>query len=537
MEKKGSRHTCPNCEKRREFTRYEDTRTGELLPGEYGICNRLDRCGYHLNPYKDGYSQRVWELEKGDQFDSWKFQPPRLKILPKAQPPASFISNEVFKGSLSSYEGNAFVLYLISLFGEDVAGKLIGRYFIGSSNHCFRNRDFPDYISEVGANVFWQIDKQGRIRSGKIMLYDPVKGKRIKKPFNHVTWVHKKLRLEGFELRQCLFGEHLLKGDEFSPVAIVESEKTAIIASVYFPQFIWLACGAMNNLNAERCGVLKGRHVILFPDLNAFEKWSAKAMLLTGELSGTLFSVSDLLERQASEADKSEGLDLADYLTRFNWQRFRDGEKSEKHEDLNKTFLEPKGDGVAIQTVDVARIISETKTRSLNMVCVQSSSGEYLDILFDAVGNAVQPGNILPTLLDKDFKRNYQPGTLDGEPCLASIPETQRSEKSEIREAQNIPFSGPENITKLDIHSANVKLKNVDSGNAEISELERFFTTASLPSQPIKISQCETVADAAKFIDSHLCGLMANNGKRTFTLFLNRLKELQTIIKHSQNEH
>lgn len=74
-----------------------------------------------------------------------------------------------------------------------------------------------------------------------------------------------------FELKQCLFGEHLLR-DKAKPIAIVESEKTAIIASVYLPQFIWLAVGSLTNLNAEKCSVLKGRTVTLFPDLNGFEK-------------------------------------------------------------------------------------------------------------------------------------------------------------------------------------------------------------------------------------------------------------------------
>jgi hypothetical protein len=67
-----------------------------------------------------------------------------------------------------------------------------------------------------------------------------------------------------------LFGEHLLI-DKTKPVAIVESEKTAVIASVYLPQFIWVAVGSLTNLNAEKCNVLKGRTVTLFPDLNGFD--------------------------------------------------------------------------------------------------------------------------------------------------------------------------------------------------------------------------------------------------------------------------
>jgi hypothetical protein len=127
-----------------------------------------------------------------------------------------------------------------------------------------------------------------------------------------------------FELRQCLFGEHLLQ-DKTKPVAIVESEKTAIIASVYLPQFVWVAVGSLTNLNAEKCQVLDGRTVALFPDLNGFddlngfEKWSNKAK----ELSHlAIFTVSDLLERKATEAERKQGFDLADYLIKFDYREF-----------------------------------------------------------------------------------------------------------------------------------------------------------------------------------------------------------------------
>ena len=87
--------------------------------------------------------------------------------------------------------------------------------------------------------------------------------------------MHKLIKQPDFELKQCMFGEHVLKNN-IKPVAIVESEKSAVIASVYLPQFIWLAVGSLNNLNAEKCKVLQGRTVVLYPDLNGFEKWNEK---------------------------------------------------------------------------------------------------------------------------------------------------------------------------------------------------------------------------------------------------------------------
>jgi hypothetical protein len=166
--------------------------------------------------------------------------------------------------------------------------------------------------------VFWQIDTQGKVRTGKIILYSPTTGKRVKEPYSHVNWAHKALKQPVFELMQCLFGSHLLI-DETKPVAIVESEKTAVIASVYLPQFIWVAVGSLTNLNAEKCRILNGRTITLFPDLNGFDKWSKKAK----ELSHlAIFTVSDLLERKATEAERKQGYDLADYLIKYDYKAF-----------------------------------------------------------------------------------------------------------------------------------------------------------------------------------------------------------------------
>jgi hypothetical protein len=196
-------------------------------------------------------------------------------------------------------------MYLASLFGEEVTRELVSRYFIGTANH------WP------GACVFWQIDIQGRIRTGKIMLYNPSTGRRIKEPFNYITWVHKALKLPDFGLKQCLFGEHLLKAEPGKPVAIVEAEKTAIIASIYLPEFVWLAVGSLSNLSAERCQVLQGRNVTLYPDLKGFENWQARVKEL--EHLGR-FQVSGLLESKATETQRQKGFDLADYLVQIDYR-------------------------------------------------------------------------------------------------------------------------------------------------------------------------------------------------------------------------
>jgi hypothetical protein len=304
-----TRHTCPACGHKREFARYVDTQTGAYLADHVGRCNREVNCGYHYKP-KQYFADNGLAAQREDRQREKALKPRSL-----SPEPVSTVPFDVFRRSLAGYTENAFVRYLHSLFDADTARELIKRFYIGTS-HYWR-----------GATVFWQIDIKRRIRSGKIMLYDPVTGRRVKevKPdgskHSKITWAHSILQKQGviqdFNLRQCLFGEYQLAVQpKTKPVAIVESEKTAIIATPYLPDFIWLACGSLTNLTADKCRVLTGRKVVLFPDLNGFEKWSDQAKHLQAHLECS-FTVSDLLDRKASEEDKAQGFDLADYLVNY----------------------------------------------------------------------------------------------------------------------------------------------------------------------------------------------------------------------------
>jgi hypothetical protein len=101
----------------------------------------------------------------------------------------------------------------------------------------------------------------------------------------------------------------------FKPIAIVESEKTAVIASVYMPEFIWLAAGSVNNLKPEKLYHINERDLIAFPDLGCFAKW----LEITKESfksTGIKLIVSDFLELNATRTEIEAGFDLADFLVK-----------------------------------------------------------------------------------------------------------------------------------------------------------------------------------------------------------------------------
>ena len=62
-----------------------------------------------------------------------------------------------------------------------------------------------------------------------------------------------------------LFGEQLLNGYA-GPVNLVESEKTAIIADIYFQEHVWLATGGSNGLTYDKAQHLKDRIVYRYVD-------------------------------------------------------------------------------------------------------------------------------------------------------------------------------------------------------------------------------------------------------------------------------
>lgn len=299
----GSRHTCPACGRKRKFSRYIDTETGRYIADHVGRCDRESSCGYHLKP-GDHFAANGEGWKPGKSWQGRKRESVSQAIA-KGNP--DVIDKRYLIASLRGYELNYFVKFLLDLFPFDAADVIaaVDEYKIGTGRN--------------GEAVFWQIDSKARIRTGKLIAYDPATGKRRKD--RSPNWIHSSLKQSGilsndFDLKQCFFGEHLLAKYPGRTIAIVEAEKTAVIASIckgVFPDIVWLASGGLSNLKAESLArIANGRKLILFPDANGFDKW--KAIALEARKASIAITVSDLLERHATEAEKRNGLDLADYL-------------------------------------------------------------------------------------------------------------------------------------------------------------------------------------------------------------------------------
>ena len=296
---RGSRYPCPACEKPHQFTRYLDAQTGESVGERVGSCNRIAHCGYHYTPKQyfadnpgqssgNAYATPVWQ----------KPLPPKRRV--------DTLPWQVVEQSLGHYATNAFMQGLMGLLTEEVALSLARRYYIGTT--------------QDGSTVFWQVDERCNVRTGKILHYDADTLKRLKTwPDGRERtpqWAHTKLRGTGYQLQQCLYGQHLLAQENTLPVAIVEAEKTAILCAVYLPAYLWLAtggCGAPQFKQPDVLAALQGREVLLFPDTGATDKWEAYAQEL--RKAGLRVQVSRDLE--APDLARPPNWDLADEFLSF----------------------------------------------------------------------------------------------------------------------------------------------------------------------------------------------------------------------------
>jgi hypothetical protein len=281
---KGSKHIiCPNCQKK-TFKPYVDSVTGEVVnPSRYGRCERISSCRYHLYP----------KLGK-DDITSSRYVPPA----PEEIKPLDFVSKDLMQATFNEFKSNVFFMYLVKLFGIEKAYQLQDDYNIGTA--------------KGGGIIFWQEDRKGNVRTGKVMYYHP-NGKRIKE--RNSWFVHKKIR-EDFNYRQCFFGLHLTSLDK--PVALCESEKTAIIMSVFEPEYTWIASGGSEMISDERLFELP-RLDKVYADNGQFEKWERKTRAFLPEMDisvdeavedGILKDGDDILDLYLEREKKNE-LNLA----------------------------------------------------------------------------------------------------------------------------------------------------------------------------------------------------------------------------------
>lgn len=145
--------------------------------------------------------------------------------------------------------------------------------------------------SQFGHTIFWEIDAQQQVRTGKMMKYKP-DGHRDREAQYNFDQIHSTLfrdsRFPDYsddkqEVKHCLFGLHLLNKYPSAIVCIVESEKTAVFMAICYgndDKHVWMATGGEGNLSREKVLPIieKERRINIFPDRDALDSWNRRKL-------------------------------------------------------------------------------------------------------------------------------------------------------------------------------------------------------------------------------------------------------------------
>lgn len=295
-----SRHTCPSCGRKRCFTLYIDE-NGRALADNVGRCDHESSCGYHYTP-ADYYRDHPYE--SNHPFRAQSTIAARGLYHKRHTTAPCTIPWQFIEKSVRTDIRSTLIEFLSTILDPGTIETTIAQYHLG--------------VTKDRSIIFFQIDADGNCRAGKIMKYNEKTGHRIKDESipSRITWVHSILKSRGilppsWQLTQCLFGEHLLLRYPDKKVALVESEKTAVICAALMPAYIWLATGGKTQLG-DKLKVLTGREVIAFPDVDGYAVWKERLSMI----QGVDIKVSDYLERNATEQDRQDHIDIADLLLR-----------------------------------------------------------------------------------------------------------------------------------------------------------------------------------------------------------------------------
>lgn len=159
---------------------------------------------------------------------------------------------------------NTFVDFLHTLFDSPKVAAAVERYCIGGDSQC--------------RTIFPNLDQEGRCVGGAVIPYLPNGHRDKSKGASNIhAELKRKDKTHPTQADQVLFGSHLLRLYPSASVGIVESQKSAVILSIIYPQIVWVATAGMTNFNERLLSPIYERNVIAYPDFNGVKVWTQRA--------------------------------------------------------------------------------------------------------------------------------------------------------------------------------------------------------------------------------------------------------------------
>lgn len=294
---------------------HDDRSMGSFIVYPKGNCYKCFSCGakggvidFLMEHEKLSYPDAIrWLGEKysipvDDAHVDWTYTPK------PAPPPLPTLTLPLQMMLRTQYDATPEADNLVRWINQGIRWDSIQRRRI-----CEVLMDYHVGHGRNGHTIFWQMDENGNIRTGKMMKYR-TDGHRDKEAGWNFDWIHSSLErgvprrdeygrllrdeqgeviynTEAYrhlydpdrqEARLTFFGMHLMQQYRRATIKLVESEKTAVLMAIAYGNSasdVWMACGGLEMMTRERLEPLtrQGRHIILYPDRDGVEKWKAKA--------------------------------------------------------------------------------------------------------------------------------------------------------------------------------------------------------------------------------------------------------------------
>jgi hypothetical protein len=480
LEKSSKKYECPNCNKK-TFVYYINTETDDYLPQQYGRCDRESKCSYHLSPYSDGYAktslqqQTVTKVTNGTAVKQKYFcSHPKPQTIPQSksqrQSKIVYFDFDTFRETLEPqrYEKNMFI------------------------QNLFYRVQFPFDIDEVtkviqlyrlgtvahgyraGATTFPFIDINGNIRAVQVKQFDKT---------NHTT---------GTDFLHSIIEKYCTKNNKPLPE--------------------WLTA---YNQNEKKVSCLFGEHLLKKYPLNPVALVEAPKTAVYGSLYFGLPDKSPenliwlaVYNKSSFSLDKLKALQGRDIFTFPDLSK--DGNTFKEWETKAKE-IEKRLSGTRFVFSDLLEQLAPDRDKN--------EGYDLADYLITKDWRLFRKQNI-----PEKAKSEAQPEAqhqFEIKPAKTVIDTALKTEV--ISPTQSTPTVEIKRIEKREKKQSEIWSK-------EISELETFFSTIKIPDTLIQLNSCSTIVDVPEFIKSHLSTVKANEGKRVFSPYLNRLQELKQIL-------
>jgi len=279
--------TCPCCGASGKFRRYWDWWKNEWSADtEAGVCDRSNTCGYWKYPDKDT-----------------TYRTPTPRPRPQATETPLIPLNDMYKAQVSTHTDNTLKSWFYSMFEKSIVDHVWSSYG----------------VTETGARgvTFWQFAPDGvTATTGRVMEYH-TNGHRDKE--SAIYWSHNTLHQKGYNPQKHLFGLRVAMVSNADHVAVMESEKSALLCECarlqygFLQDYTFTATGGANMIDTTlSCDLqhLSGRHVVLFPDSDhEGRKWVQDKAYKYNTL------VSDIANEHAETLGLAGGgYDIGDYV-------------------------------------------------------------------------------------------------------------------------------------------------------------------------------------------------------------------------------